>query len=120
MSDLAIRVENLSKLYPEPSATQSRRCLRPGRAGHIGLLQQRHDTTSADLCAAPRRGSAGLRDALTSRFRRAPHSPNSHSANSAELWALRDVSFEACPEGRRRIQRGEVVGTPALASGAMV
>jgi lipopolysaccharide transport system ATP-binding protein len=87
MSDLAIRVENLSKLY------------------HIGALQQRHDA---------------LRDALTSRFRRPNQSADSHSTPSDELWALRDVSFEACPEPSRRVKRGEVVGTPALASGASV
>ena len=40
MSDIAIRVDNLSKLYPELSA----------RAGHLGARQQRPDT---------------LRDALT-------------------------------------------------------
>jgi hypothetical protein len=36
------------QLYPEPAA----------RAGHLGALQQRHDTTSTVL-------SASLRDALT-------------------------------------------------------
>jgi lipopolysaccharide transport system ATP-binding protein len=30
------------------------------------------------------------------------------------IWALKDVSFEACPELSRRVQRGEVVGVPAL------
>lgn len=47
MSDIAIRVDNLSKLY------------------HIGMLQQRHDTTSANL-------SAGLRDALSASVSRRP------------------------------------------------
>lgn len=89
MTDLAIRVENLSKLY------------------HIGALQQRHDT---------------LRDALTGilprisqisriRGRENPSNPSNPwqaPGSSDELWALRDVSFVACPEGRRRIQRGEV------------
>jgi len=28
-------------------------------------------------------------------------------------WALRDVSFEACPELGRRVKRGEVVGIPS-------
>ena len=73
MSDIAIRVENLSKLYPELSA----------RAGHIGALQQRNDTTSTIL-------SAGLRDALVARFRRADRSTNSQSTKSDDtnLWAL--------------------------------
>ena len=118
MSDIAIRVDNLSKLYPEPAA----------RAGHLGALHQRPDTTSTVL-------SASLRDALTgflpriSRIRRieaeenslnsrnsrqasqvnSPNSPNSRQA-SDDLWALKDVSFEACPECNRRVKRGEVVG----------
>ena len=45
MTDIAIRVDNLSKLYPEPAA----------RAGHLGAVHQRPDT---------------LRDALTAPFRR--------------------------------------------------
>jgi lipopolysaccharide transport system ATP-binding protein len=77
MTDLAIRVENLSKLY------------------HIGALQQRHDT---------------LRDALTGMFRRGHPSTHPQATNADDLWALKDVSFEACPEFLRRIKRGEVVG----------
>ena len=71
MSDVAIRVENLSKLY------------------HIGVLQRRNDT---------------LRDALSDVFHRARRSLSSGSSRSddADLWALKDVSFE--------VQRGEVVG----------
>ncbi len=61
MSDSANRVDNpcteqsrsVSKLYPARSL----------RAGHIGALQQRHDTTSPSL-------SASLRDALTGAFAR--------------------------------------------------
>ena len=45
MSDIAIRVDNLGKLY------------------HIGRAQQRHDTTSATL-------SAGLRDVIVATFQR--------------------------------------------------
>jgi hypothetical protein len=122
MTDSAIRVDNftlssvegLSKLYPELSA----------RAGHLGALQQRHDTTSPNL-------SASLRDALTgflpriariSRIQKgnSPNSRNSRQASqenslkspnsrqasgSDDLWTLKDVSFEACPESSRRIQR---------------
>jgi len=43
MSDIAIRVEDLGKMY------------------HIGRAKQRHDTTSATL-------SAGLRDAIVATF----------------------------------------------------
>ncbi len=101
MPDLAIRVENpcpepgrrISKLYPELSARAGPEL--SARAGHLGALQQRHDTTSPSL-------SASLRDALTGMFRRGHQSTNPQSTNSHsdELWALRDVSFEACPEGR--------------------
>ncbi|HNS01896.1 MAG TPA: hypothetical protein PKM78_05875 [Anaerolineae bacterium] len=90
MTDIAIRVENLSKLYPARSFG----------AGHIGMLQQRHDTTSTVL-------SAGLRDALTGFLPRITRSQKSNSSNSSNswqapashdgLWALRDVSFETYP-----------------------
>ena len=124
MTDIAIRVENLSKLYPELSA----------RAGHIGALQQRHDTTSTLL-------SAGLRDALTgflpriSRISRKEKGNSSNSSNSwqasgspdddTNLWALKEISFEARPpwtqpsaglrERSRRVKRGEVVSTTCTA-----
>ena len=103
MTDIAIRVDNLSKLYPARSL----------RARHLGAVHQRPDTTSADL-------SAGLRDALTGVFARkrrngpAPtdhRSPVTDHGSPDDLWALKDVSFDACPEGRRRIKRGEVVGS---------
>jgi lipopolysaccharide transport system ATP-binding protein len=100
MTDIAIRVDNLSKLY------------------HLGAVHQRPDT---------------LRDALTgflpriSRISRKGKDNSSNSLNSRQappspddLWALKDVSFEACPEFLRRIKRGEVVGTPARASGSRV
>jgi lipopolysaccharide transport system ATP-binding protein len=66
MSDVAIRVENLSKLY------------------HIGKAQQRHDTLRDALVD-------GLR-APFARFRRNGKTDN-HEANDL-LWALKDVSFE--------------------------
>ncbi len=53
MSDIAIRVDQLSKLYPSTAL----------RAGRIGQRQQRHDT---------------LRDALASVFSRQLPSPIDH------------------------------------------
>ncbi|HQE92922.1 MAG TPA: ATP-binding cassette domain-containing protein [Anaerolineae bacterium] len=101
MPDLAIRVENLSKLCPSTSSG----------AGPIGRARQRHDT---------------LRDAIAdfrlqiADFGRRSRQSSSDNPQSDTLWALRDVSFEACPEVRRRMQRGEVVGVigrPTLRSG---
>ena len=88
MSDIAIRVENLSKLYT------------------IGARQERHDTLRDALA------SALPRIARISRKRKdnSSHSSNSWQKENTDLWALRDVSFEACPESHRRVQRGEVVG----------
>ena len=34
----------------------------------------------------------------------------SSAVSNETIWALKDVSFEACPELSRRVQRGEVVG----------
>ena len=70
MSDIAIRVENLSKLY------------------HIGRAQQRHDTLRDAIADVRRKMEDGLR-------RRRDH-PSSFSdlPSETDLWALRDVSFE--------------------------
>ena len=80
MSDLAIRVENLSKLYHAHSLVDRRPGV--GRAGHIGAIQQRNDT---------------LREALSGLFRR----NDKQQGDDTNLWALRDVSFETClvPKG---------------------
>ena len=91
MAEAAIRVEALSKRYT------------------IGHAQQKHDT---------------LRDAIEDfrlkivdwgkRSRQSSiHNPQSSIVNPQSddaLWALKDGSFEACPEVHRRMQRGEVVG----------
>ncbi len=65
MSDIAIRVENLSKLY------------------HIGALQQRHDTLRDALVSTFQRFNVQRSNVQRSNVQR-----------SDELWALRDVSFE--------------------------
>ena len=95
MSDIAIRVENLSKLY------------------YIGRAQERHDTlrdSIADfrlrILDSFRRSNPAARDASS------PQSPI-RNPQAEDLWALKDVSFEACPECNRRVQRGEVVGVPS-------
>ena len=67
MTDTAIRVDNLSKLY------------------HIGMLQHRHDTPATAL-------RAGLRDALTARFRSNPKS-KTQNPKSHKLRVLKDVSL---------------------------
>jgi len=72
MSDIAIRVEHLSKLYT------------------IGALQQRHDTLRDAISdfrqRAPQFRALRIADAL--------RRPN---PQSEDLWALKDVSFEVKP-----------------------
>jgi len=82
MSDIAIRVENLSKQY---------------RIGKWERYKTLRDT---------------LTDAATAPFRRLRHSPFA-IRHSETIWALKDVSFEACPERSRRVKPGEVVGIPS-------
>ena len=87
MTDIAIRVENLSKQY------------------RIGGPQARYKTIRESLT-----------EAMQSPFRRLSSVVRGQSSAVANetLWALKDVSFEACPELSRRVQRGEVVGIPSL------
>ena len=93
MSDIAIRVDHLSKLYPAVAP----------RARHLGRAQQRHDTPSTRL-------RTRLRDAIVGTFKRANVGT---LERSEDLWVLKDVSFEACPEPGRRVKQGEVVGIPS-------
>ena len=101
MTDIAIRVENLSKLYT------------------IGRAQQRHDTLRDALVNAlpriSRKGQANSSNSSHSWQKEGSNSSDSRNSwqESTYLWALRDVSFEACPECNRRVQRGEVVGVPS-------
>ena len=90
MSDIAIRADHLSKLY------------------HLGRAQQRHDTLRDALSSVFRRQETGVRkqDSLTP-------DPRPLTPDNALLWALKDVSFEACPESDRRVKQGEVVGIPS-------
>ncbi len=67
MTDIAIRVENLSKLYT------------------IGRAQQHHDTLRDTV--------AGLRLKVAGSFR-PRHLQPANLEPPTDLWALRDVSFE--------------------------
>ncbi len=70
MSDIAIRVDHLSKLY------------------HIGRAQQRHDTLRDAIADVRRKMEDGLRR------RRDLPSSFSDLPSDTDLWALKDVSFE--------------------------
>ena len=89
MTDIAIRVKNLSKQY------------------RIGGPQARYKTIRESLT-----------EAVQAPFRRLSSVVRGQSSavSNETLWALKDVSFEACPELSRRVQRGEVVGIPSTSS----
>ncbi|MBC8264844.1 MAG: hypothetical protein H8E47_12050, partial [Anaerolineales bacterium] len=76
MSDIAIRVENLSKQY------------------RIGGPQARYKTIRESLT-----------EAVQSPFRRLSSVVRGQSSavSNETIWALKDVSFEACPELSRRV-----------------
>jgi lipopolysaccharide transport system ATP-binding protein len=90
VSDVAIRVENPSEQY------------------RIGGPQGRFKYRTI---------RESLIEAVQSPFRRAARLLRGQAYGAAEMdetiWALKDVSFEACPALSRRVQRGEVVGIPS-------
>jgi hypothetical protein len=85
MTDIAIRVDHLSKRYP---STQL-------RTGTIDALQQRDETTSARLSARRRDAISDFRLRIADSFRRANPQSAIHNSQSEDLWALRDISREA-------------------------
>ena len=103
MSDLATRVENLSKLYH----IVLQRSLR--------IAQKRHDTLRDAMGSWRLEIGDWMRRLAhpTLRLRSGQASNLQYPTSNDTIWALRDVSFEACPEQRRRIKRGEVVGIPS-------
>jgi len=81
MSDIAIRVENLSKQY------------------RIGGPQERYKTlrdTLTDAMYAPFRRIRSTFHQLALSEAKGSNVQRSNSDNT--IWALKDVSFEACPE----------------------
>ena len=85
MSDVAIRVENLSKRYPSTGL----------RAGRIGLKEEMHDTMVSAMVDFISQPIKNLR-----RLRQLSHFEENGRDSEDVIWALKDVSFE--------VERGEV------------
>ena len=100
MSDIAIRVENLSKQYPST----------PLRAGRLGGPQERYTTlrdTLTDAMYAPFRRLSSLVLRPIASLRAGSSSDGDGGRKTKDerrktkdeyIWALKDVSLEACPE----------------------
>ncbi len=120
MSEIAIRVENLSKQYRIGGPSTLRRG--SGQAGLRTGPQARYKTIRALWNRPPPQslswnmtystGRESLTEAVQAPFRRLSSIVRGQSSavSNETIWALKDVSFEACPELSRRVRRGQVVG----------
>ncbi len=98
MSDIAIRVANLSK--PSPAT--------PSGAGHIGHARRQHDTSRDALVdLLPRISQIGTKENKIRKIR--DHSWQKEPDDT--LWALKDISFD--------VQRGEVGGVSGQSHAAL-
>jgi hypothetical protein len=89
-SDIAIRVENLSKLYPAVAP----------RARHIGRAQQRHDRLRDALASAFRRQGSGARDQAAPVAD--PQPPAPCPERSRRMRAVGDAAFQKKCSGKIR------------------
>ena len=105
MSDTAIRVENLSKLYRISTGRAPYKTLRESLSSAITAPLRRwrdRRPKTADGSLGPPSPVPGLRSPVPSPPQPGPPSPVSRPSPDNHIWALNDVSFE--------VKHGEVLG----------